>query len=144
MAIFLDTGFYLGLIHKNDENFDVAQEWLKKIQLGVYGQIYTSNYVIAETATLVAVRTRGSILALEKTRNLLKGDLQIATILYVSEDEETSCWDLFSKLATANELFTKDGIISYVECTNITLCTTHSIEYIASFDGHYKGWLNYP
>jgi predicted nucleic acid-binding protein len=44
MAIFLDTGFYLGLIHKKDENYDTAQEWLKKIQSGVYGQIYTSNH----------------------------------------------------------------------------------------------------
>ena len=89
MAIFLDTGFFLGLVHKKDENFAVAQEWLKKIQSGVYGQIYTSNHVIAETATLVAVRTRGSVIALERTRSLLKGELQIATVLYASEDEET-------------------------------------------------------
>jgi predicted nucleic acid-binding protein len=81
---------------------------------------------------------------LERTRDLLNGDLQIATVLHISEDEETRCWELFTKLATSNELFTKDGMISYVDCTNITLCATHNIEFIASFDGHYKGWLNYP
>ena len=33
MATFLDTGFFLGLVHKKDENFAVAEEeWLKKIR----------------------------------------------------------------------------------------------------------------
>ena len=49
MAIFLYTVFFSASFIKKDENFAVAEEWLKKIALsGVYGQIYTSNHVIAE------------------------------------------------------------------------------------------------
>jgi len=144
MAIFLDSGFYLGLLHKQDRHNDRAREWLQKIRSGFFGQVYTSNFVMAEAATIVASRTKGNPLAIEKTRQLFIGELQIATIIRASEDDERIAWDLFLKLSKTKELVSEGGIVSFVDCTCIILCQAHRIEHIASFDGHFKPWLKYP
>jgi len=144
MAIFLDTGFYLGLIHKKDPHYQKAQDWLLQIRQGLYGQIYTSNYILSEAVTLVATRTDGNPIALTRLRQIFSGSLQIATLLRVSEEEDFDAWDLFDKLATTGELVYEEGFVSFVDCTNIVLCQQHSIEYIASFDAHFKGWLESP
>ena len=144
MAIFLDTGFYLGLIHKKDVNYTRAHEWLIQIRTGIYGQLYTSNYVLAEGATLVASRTNGNPKAISKFLDLLNGSLRIATLFHVSEEEEGAALNLFQKMASSNELITEEGIVSFVDCTIIIACKQRDIEYIASFDGHFKGWLSYP
>jgi predicted nucleic acid-binding protein len=75
---------------------------------------------------------------------LFTGNLQIATVIRVSEDEEKNAWDLFLKLSKAKDLVSDEGIASFVDCTCIVLCQEHGIEYIASFDGHFKPWLKYP
>jgi predicted nucleic acid-binding protein len=144
MAIFLDSGFYLGLMHKQDKHNERAREWLQKIRTGLFGQVYTSNFVMAEAATIVASRTKGNPVAIEKTRQLFTGELQIASIIRVSEDDERNAWDLFSKLSKTKEWSSEEGIVSFVDCTCIILCQSHGIEHIASFDGHFKPWLNYP
>jgi uncharacterized protein len=144
MAIFLDSGFFLGIIHKADKNHEQANEWLQKIRSGMYGQIYSSNFVMAESATIVASRTRGNARAIEKTRELFTGELQIATIIRATDDDEKNAWDLFLKLTQTDDIIIKEGIVSFVDCTNIILCKAHEIEFIASFDGHFKPWLKYP
>jgi predicted nucleic acid-binding protein len=144
MAIFLDTGFYLGLVHKQDKHHDRAVEILQTIRSGSHGQIYTSNLVIAEAATIIASRTKANHLAIERARQLLSGDLRIATIIRLSEDEEGSAWDLFLKLSQTKDLIDTEGIISFIDCTSITLCQSRGIEYIATFDGHFKPWLKSP
>ncbi|NMC07402.1 MAG: type II toxin-antitoxin system VapC family toxin [Candidatus Lokiarchaeota archaeon] len=144
MAIFLDSGFYLGLIHKQDEHHERALGWLQKIRSGSYGQVYTSNLVMAETATIMASRTKGNPLAIERTRQLFAGDLQLGTIIRVNEDDEKNAWDLFTKLSKAKDLISAAGLVSFVDCTIIVLCQAHDIAHIASFDGHFKSWLKYP
>ncbi len=144
LTIFLDTGFYLGLIHKQDTNFDRARKWLSSIRSGQYGQTYTSNLVMAETATLVAARTNAHPLAIQKIRDLFTGPLQIAPILRIGEPEEMKAWEMFTKLADTGGLKTARGVISFVDCTSVITCQKHGIDYIATFDGHYKAWLSYP
>lgn len=142
MAIFLDTGFYLGLIHSKDSNYKRAQELLIELQTGQFGQIYSSRLIMAETATLVAVRTHQNQKALKKARELFIGDLQIATILPLTEITEKETWDIFVKANSLKESARmKKKILSFVDCSNITLCREHGIEKIAAFDGDFKGWL---
>ncbi|WP_457557936.1 type II toxin-antitoxin system VapC family toxin [Candidatus Harpocratesius sp.] len=140
MAIFLDTGFYLGLIHSKDPNFKRAQELLIEIQKGKLGQIYSSMLIMAETATLVAVRTHKNPRAMEKIRSLFTGDLQIATIQPITETIEKKTWDIFLK-ANSGEDSSKKKILSYIDSSNIALCKEHGIKYILAFDGDFKGWL---
>ena len=141
MAIFLDTGFFLGLIHAKDANFQRAQELLIDIQTGIYGQIYSSRLVMAETATIVAVRTHQNPKALKKARGLFTGNLQIATILSLTETTEEDTWNIFIKANSTEKPPKKKKILSFVDCSNVALCKEHGIEKIAAFDGDFKGWL---
>ncbi len=140
MAIFLDTGFYLGLIHSKDKNFIRAQELLIEIQTGKLGQIYSSSLIMAETATIVAVRTHKNPKSLEKTRDLFIGDLQIATLLPLTETTEKKTWDIFIKANSIAES-KKKKILSFVDSSNIVLCKEHGIKNILAFDGDFRGWL---
>ena len=140
MAIFLDTGFFLGLIHSKDKNFNRAQELLIEIQTGKFGQIYSSRLIMAETATLVAVRTHKNPKALKKAKSLFIGDLQIATILPLTEIVEKKTWDIFIK-ANSYGNPSKKKILSFVDCSNISICKEHGIENIIAFDGDFDGWL---
>ncbi len=144
MAIFLDSGFYLGLIHVEDKHHERAREWLQLLKSGSFGQMYTSNFVMAETATIVASRTKGNPLALEKTRQLFAGGLQIATIIRASEQDEENAWNLFLKISKSKDIRSIEGIVSFVDCTCIVICQSHDIEFIATFDNHFKPWLKSP
>ncbi|TFH30926.1 MAG: PIN domain-containing protein [Promethearchaeota archaeon] len=142
MAIFLDTGFYLGLIHSKDTNFDRAQELLREIQTGKLGQIYSSRLIMAETGTIVAVRTHKNQKALEKARDLFIGDLQIATILSLTESTEKKAWDIFIEANSEKKSPKRNKILSFVDCSNIILCKEHGIDNILAFDGDFHGWLD--
>ncbi|MHA1475313.1 MAG: PIN domain-containing protein [Promethearchaeota archaeon] len=141
VAIFLDTGFYLGLIHSKDHNYDRAQELLIEIQTGKYGQIYSSRLIMAETATIVAVRTRKNPKLLKEVKDLFIGDLQIATLLLLTETTEKKTWDIFIKANSSKEP-SKKKILSFVDSSNIALCNEHGIKNIIAFDGDFKGWLD--
>ncbi|KKN03216.1 hypothetical protein LCGC14_1110100 [marine sediment metagenome] len=60
MAVLLDTGFYLGLVHPADENALRAGEILKELSTGKYGLLYSTNLVFSEVTTLVYIRTNGN------------------------------------------------------------------------------------
>lgn len=137
MGIFLDTGFYLGLIDPTDQNFNRSLELLKELQTGKFGQIFTSSFVMAESATLVASRTKKNSRAMREIKNLFTGNEQIAIILRANEEIEKDSWEIFQKLNTQ----IKNQVISYVDCTNISFCRKYLLDNIVSFDPHYDGWL---
>jgi len=137
MAIFLDTGFYLGLVHPKDDNYDKSQQLLKTLKTGIYGQLYTSNFIMAESATLVATRTGKNIQAMQNIQELFFGSGQIAIILRLNDVVERDAWDIFQKINNKKS----DDVVSYVDCTNIALCCYYSIENILSYDSHFDGWI---
>lgn len=151
MAIFLDSGFFMGLIHKKDKNYQRANEILLEMKDGLYGQVYTSNFIMSESATLVAVRTNQNPLALEKIKEYFIGDLQIGKKLLSDSNIEKLSWDLFIKLNShltkknkkkKGESEKKRKMFSFVDCSNIIFCQERNIANIAAFDGHFKGFVN--
>jgi predicted nucleic acid-binding protein len=141
MAIFLDSGFYMALIYKLDENHKQALKILSELKTGEHGQIYTSNFIMAESSVLVAIRTDRNPTAIEKMEQLFIGDVRIATILRTEPEIEKEIWNLFKKINTTQQNKNKYGVVSFVDCSNIILCKTHGIDKIASFDEHFKPWL---
>lgn len=137
MAIFLDTGFYLGLVHPKDENYTKSQQLLDTLKTGIYGQLFTSNLIMAESATLVAVRTRKNFQAMRNIRELFVGSGKIAIILRLKEDTEKEAWEIFHKINENRS----SKVLSYVDCTNIALCHYYSIGNILSYEGHFEGWI---
>mgnify|MGYP006308320829 CR=1 FL=1 len=136
MGIFLDTGFYMALVDKNDPHYKKSLELLKTLKTGKYGQILTSILVISETLTLVSVRTKNNTKALNNVRELLVGRKRFALILRTNPEIEQKTMDLFVKRNS-----TAEDTMSYVDCSNIEFCKHNGLEYILSFDSHFDGWL---
>ncbi|MHA1783787.1 MAG: type II toxin-antitoxin system VapC family toxin [Candidatus Helarchaeota archaeon] len=137
MAIFLDTGFYMGLVDPNDKHYNRSLELLKELQTGKYGQIYTSTFVMAESATLIGVRTKKHPKAMKTIQNYFSGSDKIAIILRFNEEHEKDTWETFHKI---NKTI-KPKIVSFVDCANIVLCKHYSIEHILAYDEHFDGWV---
>lgn len=138
MAIFLDTGFYLGLLHPKDEYHSTSLKILEELKTGKYGALYTSNLIMSESATLTAVRTKKNPQALKTIEEFFIGSAKIAAIIRVNEDIEKKAWEIFHKVNEDR----KNKVISFIDCTNIAICKHYSIEYILSFDNHFNGWLS--
>jgi predicted nucleic acid-binding protein len=137
MGIFLDTGFYMGLIDPTDDHYNRSLEILSELQTGKFGQIFTSSFVMAESATLVASRTKKDPQAIREIRNFFIGNEQIALILRANEEIESDAWVIFQKL----NLRIKNKVVSYIDCTNIAFCKKYLLDNILSFDPHYNSWL---
>ena len=142
MGIFLDTGFYLGLIHKKDQHYARSQQILIDIRSGIYGQLYTSPFIMAEAASLVAIRTHKNPSALQKIQELFTGDLTFATSLKITELILTKTWKFFIDMNVSEKSKDKRKFLSFVDCSNIIFCQEHQIENILAFDGDFYGWLN--
>jgi predicted nucleic acid-binding protein len=138
MATFLDSGFYLGLVHPKDKNRERSLALLADLEGGQFGLLYTSNYIMAEAATLAAVRSRNDPRVIALIRSYFTGDLQVATLLQSSPVDDESTWNLFEKV---NETQSLDQSMSFADCSSIVLCQQHQIESIIAFDGHFQGWL---
>ena len=137
MAIFLDTGFFLGLVYPSDPYYKRSEELLKILKTGKYGQIFTSTYIIAETLTLVAVRTKNNSVVLEEIEDFFKGSKQIARILRPDDQIESETLKIFLKI-NKNP---KKKIVSFVDCSNIIFCRKRAIENILAYDRHLDPWL---
>ncbi len=138
MAIFLDTGFYLGLAHPQDANRDRSLAILDELNKGTFGQLFTSNYVVTEAVTLSAVRSRQDTRVMSIMRNYFIGELQIATIFYASPQIDAVAWDLFVNVNSGQK---GEKIISFIDCSNVIFCQQHQIPSIVAFDKHYERWL---
>lgn len=137
MAIFLDTGFFLGLVDPNDKFYERSAELLILLKSGKFGQIFTSTYIIAETCTLVSTRTRNNPIALKEISDLLKGDKQIASVLRPDDQFESDAMKLFIKINKNS----KKKAISFVDCSNIIFCRNRAIDNILTYDRHFDAWL---
>nr|MDO8088127.1 hypothetical protein [Candidatus Sigynarchaeum springense] len=126
------------MIHPKDEHRQDSIRVLEAIKDGKYGAVYTSNYIMAETATLCAVRSEKNPRVLEKCREYFTGALKIAIIIYSKDIHDEEAWGLFFNM---NKDPSIKKPISFVDCNSIVIAKHFRIEYIASFDPHFDAWL---
>ena len=142
MGIFLDTGFYMALINKSDKNHEKSKEILQKIKSGIYGQVYSSLFIMSETGTLAAIRTQRNSAIIKELKRLFIGELKIATPLEISASILEKTWNLYIKKLISEKNKGKRSFLSFIDSSNIILCQEHQIENIVAFDGDFEGWLN--
>ena len=137
MAILLDTGFFFGLLSKKDHHHQQTQFILKDLIKNKYGKIYTTNFILDESLTLINVRTKGKRLdLLEKMKQLFLGPLAIANLLSIENSWLESIYKLQKKISVLGDP------VSFTDASNIILCQNYEIKNIVSFDGHFSGFLN--
>ena len=139
MGVFLDTGFFVGLSHPKDEWHERSKENLLEMSTGKYGLIFTSPYVIAETATLILVRTKNNQEIIKKLYQYLYGTKRFVRILPWTAQIEKTTWKIFQEVNKKAK--TSKSWLSFVDCSNIAFCRENNIETIATFDNHFDGFL---
>jgi uncharacterized protein len=125
MKVFVDTGAFCALTVPTDTWHAGALHALKQIR-EANALIFTSNFVLAETYTLINVRAGRHAAVSFMDRNEQSG----ISILKVTEQTEEDARNLFRKYDLPR--------LSFTDCTSFALINAHHIDHVFSFDEHFR------
>lgn len=125
MKAFIDTGAFLAIADKSDIFHELSATVYQKV-VEQKAILYTSNYIIDETITLIRARVNHNA-AVAFIKGLDDSDI---TILHITEKDEYSAKEIFIKY--------KDKDFSYTDCTSFTLIDKYSIDAALSLDEHFS------
>jgi len=113
----------------DDANHKTAMQYREKIRIGdtPFRALYTSNYVIDETLTLLRIHC-GHTVAVESRKSLEASKL--VRTLWVTEALEAAAWKIFEKHA--------DKDFSFTDCTSFALMQAEAIRNAFTFDQHFS------
>jgi len=131
MAVFIDTGIFVGGRNRNDVNHARAKELLRSALSGEFGRIFTSDYIVDESVTLALVRTRNLQIAVNVGRFII--DSPRIEKLVITRDEFNEAWNRFQKLGKK--------FLSFTDCTSLVLAEKRGASKIMSFDSHFDGLM---
>ena len=124
--IFIDTNVFIARYVSSDQYHEKTRKSLnkafKKLQ-----KVYTSNFVIDETLTLLARRTHYSFAA-DTGRKIYESSF--ITILRPDRIDEVKALNLMEKYA--------DQRISFTDCVSFALMQRYRIKQVFTFDHHFQ------
>ncbi|MCH8044296.1 MAG: PIN domain-containing protein [Planctomycetes bacterium] len=123
--IFIDTGAFLARYIRRDQHHDAAAEHWKALQVD-RRKLFTSNFVLDETITLLARRSTYRFAA-ERARKFLETDS--LSILRPDKEDELAALEFFDKYA--------DQKISFTDCVSFVLMYKQRIKCAFTFDRHF-------
>ena len=124
--IFVDTGAWFAVAVSNDPDHEAATTWLE----GNREPFITTDYVMAETATLIRMRdktARGHRLAVRIATSLLRQ--QAAVLEKVTERDLAQALSVFRKYS--------DHTFSFVDCISFAVMERLGIAQAFAFDRHF-------
>jgi predicted nucleic acid-binding protein len=125
VKVFVDTGaFYAAAISTDACN--VAAKMIFRDLNNSKARLFTSDYILAETYTLLNARD-GHRAAVHFMDAFEDNDIHL---LRVSAAIETRAKNIFRKLDTPR--------LSFFDCTSFALINAHSIDHAFSFDAHFS------
>ncbi len=139
MAIFLDTGFFTGLYHPKDEHHEESVNAFRRLSTGEFGLIYASPFIIAETATLMLIRTNNNQELLQTFYNDIYGSSKFVGILPWSPTIDEKTWVLFKKYNKG--IKSKKEFMSFIDISSVIYCQDYRIEKIVSYDRSFENFL---
>ena len=134
--IFVDTGAWFAVAVSNDPDHDAAMTCLATNQ----EPLVTSDYILAETATLLRMRDktlRGHRLAVRVATSILRAESAIL--------EKVDVQDLERALRVFRNY--QDHLFSFVDCTSFVIMERLGINHAFAFDSHfdeYPGIIRVP
>jgi predicted nucleic acid-binding protein len=135
-VIFVDTGAWFAVAVRNDPDHEAAMRWLR----GNREPLITTDYVLAETATLIRMRdktARGHRLAVRVASSILRQ--QTAILQSVTAPDLQKALQVFRRYS--------DHMFSFVDCTSFVVMERLGITYAFAFDRHfdeYPGLVKVP
>lgn len=128
VPLFVDTSAFVAAFDEDDDHHDAANAVLMGIRDGdlPYGPVFTSRYVLSETATtiLFGAGHREAVEALAAVRS--------SSTVNVLEVES----ELFDRTADRFEQY-DDQTISFVDHMNAVLAGEYDTEHVFAFDGDF-------
>ena len=131
MAIFIDTGIFVGARIKEDTNNHFAIQTLKRIRNNEFGAYYTSDYIFDEAIILMGARTKRYDLMRDMGEFILT--MPKLNFLYTDQVIFNSAWNIHEKYS--------DRILSFTDASIIAWCESLKIKKVATIDGHFDGIL---
>ena len=128
--IFVDTGAWFAVAVRNDPDHDAAMIWLERNR----DPLITTDYVTAETATLIRVRdrtARGHRLAVRVASSLLRQ--QSAVLEKVTEEDLIRALNIFRNYS--------DHSFSFVDCTSFAVMDRLGLAQAFAFDHHFDEYV---
>jgi predicted nucleic acid-binding protein len=125
-VIFVDTGAWFAVALSNDPDHKAATTWLE----GNREPLITTDYVMAETATLIRMRdktARGHRLAVRIATSLLRQ--QAAVLEKVTEPDLAQALSVVRKFS--------DHSFSFVDCTSFAVMERLGLTQAFAFDRHF-------
>lgn len=139
MLFFVDTCFLVALYNKNDNNHDSACSiWkilLEKKLIKGYNNFYMSDYILTEVFHLLQ-----NTIGFEETLNRFNKISKSGNIVKVLYPETIKKAINLKLLPFCNHRTKKPGI-GLVDATSLIIMEEYKINYIISFDEHFK---NFP
>ena len=134
--IFVDTGAWFALAVQNDPDHEAAVVWLRQNRT----PLLTTDYILAETATLLRMRDktlRGHRLAVRIATTIRREE---STILEkVTNDDLDNALRIFRTY--------RDHLFSFVDCTSFAVMERLNVDRAFAFDHHfdeYPGIVRLP
>ena len=128
MRLFVDTSAFLALEDGNDRNHKSAIEFRNAIRdsLTPYRILYTTNYVLDETLTIIQ-NELGHSSAISFGEAIKSSKL--VEILWIDKETDSNTWNIFKKY--------KDKNFSYTDCSSFATMDREGIDSVFTFDKHF-------
>jgi uncharacterized protein len=129
MRLFVDTSALVAIEDLDDTNHKKAVGFRVQVREGgtPFRRLYTSNYVIDETLTLLRYHCGHSVaVTFRKTIETSK----LVEVLWVTEALERAAWSIFEKRP--------DKEYSFTDCTSFALMDSEAIRNAFAFDDHFS------
>jgi predicted nucleic acid-binding protein len=129
VRLFLDTSAFVAIEDLDDANHRGAVEFREKIRQGntPFRTLYTSNYIVDETLTLLRFHC-GHHIAVMFRKAL--GASKLVRVLWVTETLEKAASEIFEKRS--------DKDYSFADCTSFALMDEEVIRNVFTFDQHFS------
>jgi predicted nucleic acid-binding protein len=124
VKVFIDTGAFCSAAIPADTHNAVAKEFF--IEIRKKGSLFTSNYVLDETYTLLNARA-GHYRAVAFMSSFGAAGI---TVLRVTESIEHAAVAIFTQYDTPR--------LSFTDCTSFALVNAHHLDHVFSFDRHFS------
>ena len=123
-SIFIDTSFFCAFYNDKDSQFKKS---LSHIDILNTHNIYTSNFILLESYTVISQRVSKQIAVEfgETIKNVSK-----IKIIEIDNSLELDTWEIFKIVQNKN--------MSYVDCSTIAVMKENSIKQILTFDKHFQ------
>lgn len=131
--IFLDSGFILAYVNASDPYHSDALPVMKRILKGEFGKIFISDFIVTEVLTLSRVRTKSCACAksIDDLLNTKKDNKDIFFPIYIDNA-------ILEQTTNKFHQFCSEGF-SHTDCSNLVIMKMFSIQFLASFDSHFRG-----